>query len=111
MKNSTKRVMAFVMSLALLAGTTPTDFGGFIWQGMAIVASAATSADGITFTTAWSSNSLPQPEWDAYTTKTNGTGHFPVAKYYYLDNNISVNTVTLRPEEYATEKNKLQGCR
>lgn len=106
-RNTIKRALAGVLVVLFVAGYLPANVGtGGLF---AIVASAATSADGITFTTAWSSNSLPQPEWDAYTTKTAGTGHFPVAKYYYLDNNITVNTVTLRPEEYATEKKQASG--
>ena len=102
MQNTWNNTVAFLAPQALVAGDTPANVGGFLTGGAAIVASAATTADGITFSESWSSSSLPEPNtnWYDYTAN-NGTR--PTKRYCYLNNDITADTLILGHVTHAVE--------
>ena len=103
-----KKTAAFLMALALVTGGLPANVGGFLTGDTAIVASAETSADGITFSEAWSSNSLPAPNTDWYS-YVRDTAAAPTKRYCYLNNDISTGTLTYTYITYAVELQNTHG--
>lgn len=96
------------MALALTVGAVPLNTGISLFNGAAIVANAATSADGITFSEAWSSNSLPAPNTDWYSYVRDGAAR-PTKRYCYLNNDITTGTLTYSYYTYAVERQSVSG--